>query len=127
MMITDAQVHIWRSFDPATRAVPLPPSFSSERLLAEMDKANVARAVLIPPGWERMETDEDRNNETSLQAAKRHPDRFAVIGLILAERPEGHALMDNWANRPRALMGIRVTFTAQDKRRDKPHHLRWTG
>ena len=49
--------------------------------LKEMDAAGVARVVIVPPSWEG-----DRN-DLALEAARLHPDRFAVMG-----RPPASAL-----------------------------------
>jgi len=76
MKIVDAQVHIWSSGTPSGhhRQVPV---FSAEELLMEMDAAGVDAAVIHPPvSW-----DPDAN-QTALDAAKRYPDRFAVLGQV---------------------------------------------
>jgi predicted TIM-barrel fold metal-dependent hydrolase len=108
MPITDAQVHIWAADTPerpwppghahrAHRPVP----FSEEDLIAEMDAAGVDRAVIVPPSWEG-----DRN-DLALAAARRHPDRFAVMGRPpVAERDP--LVLDGWRAQP-GMLGIRVT------------------
>jgi len=83
MMIIDSQVHIWAPETPEKpyakqdassphRSIPL----GHEELLREMDGAGVSRCVLVPPTWE------DDRNDTSLEAARRHPDRFRVMGKL---------------------------------------------
>lgn len=112
MTIIDSQVHIWAPETPAKpyarndaspphRPVPL----GHEELLGEMDDAGVERCVLVPPTWE------DDRNDTSLEAARLHPDRFAVMGKIKLHRPESRALMATWKNQPH-MLGIRMTFNA---------------
>jgi L-fuconolactonase len=112
MTIIDSQVHIWAPETPAKpyaredaspphRPVPL----GHEELLREMDGAGVERCVLVPPTWE------DDRNDTSLEAARLHPDRFAVMGKIKLHRPESRALMATWKNQP-YMLGIRMTFNA---------------
>ena len=112
MTIIDSQVHIWAPETPAKpyakvdaspphRPVPL----GHEELLGEMDGAGVERCVLVPPTWE------DDRNDTSLEAARLHPDRFAVMGKIKIHRPESRALMATWKNQPH-MLGIRMTFNA---------------
>ena len=112
MTIIDSQVHIWAPETPAKpyarndaspphRPVPL----GHEELLGEMDGAGVERCVLVPPTWE------DDRNDTSLEAARLHPDRFAVMGKIKLHRPESRALMATWKNQPH-MLGIRMTFNA---------------
>jgi predicted TIM-barrel fold metal-dependent hydrolase len=112
MMIIDSQVHIWAPETPEKpyakenaskphRPVPL----GHDELLREMDGAGVARCVLVPPTWE------DDRNDTSLEAARLHPDRFAVMGKIKIHRPESRALMASWTKQPH-MLGIRMTFNA---------------
>ena len=112
MLIVDSQVHIWAPPTPekpyATenaakphRSVPL----GHQELLREMDGSGVARCVLVPPTWEA-----DRN-DTSLEAARLHPDRFAVMGKITLTAPESRALMATWKSQPH-MLGIRLVFNA---------------
>jgi predicted TIM-barrel fold metal-dependent hydrolase len=112
MLIVDSQVHIWAPPTPekpyATenaakphRSVPL----GHQELLREMDGGGVARCVLVPPTWEA-----DRN-DTSLEAARLHPDRFAVMGKITLTAPESRALMATWKSQPH-MLGIRLVFNA---------------
>jgi predicted TIM-barrel fold metal-dependent hydrolase len=68
-----------------------------------MDAAGVQRCVLVPPTWEG-----DRN-DTSLEAARLHPDRFAVMGRMTINKPESRALMPTWKDQPH-MLGIRMAF-----------------
>ncbi len=111
MMIIDSQVHIWAPEtaekpyargDAATPHRPIP--LGHEELLREMDNAGVARCVLVPPTWEA-----DRN-DTSLEAARLHPDRFRVMGRLAVQKPESRALMATWTNQP-FMLGIRMVFS----------------
>jgi predicted TIM-barrel fold metal-dependent hydrolase len=70
-----------------------------------MDGGGVARCVLVPPTWEA-----DRN-DTSLEAARLHPDRFAVMGKIKLTAPESRALMATWKSQPH-MLGIRLVFNS---------------
>ena len=110
MMITDAQVHIWAPETPEKpyakseasqphRSIPL----GHDELLTEMDGAGVQRCVLVPPTWEA-----DRN-DTSLEAARLHPERFAVMGRIKINAPESRTLMSTWKHQPH-MLGIRMVF-----------------
>jgi L-fuconolactonase len=112
MMIIDSQVHIWapetpekpyakEDASPPHRSVPL----GSEELLREMDGAGVARCVLVPPTWE------DDRNDTSIEAARLHPDRFAIMGKVKIHRPESRELLPHWKDQPH-MLGIRMTFNA---------------
>lgn len=110
MLIIDSQVHIWAA---ATAEKPYATENASKphrdlplghaELLREMDGAGVARCVLVPPTWE------DDRNDTSLQAARLHPDRFAVMGRIKVTAPESRALMATWKQQPH-MLGIRMVF-----------------
>jgi len=72
-------------------------------VLAEMDRAGVDRAVIVPPSWEG-----DRN-DLALEAARQHPDRFAVMGRLALERPESRSLLADWRRQP-GMLGLRFTF-----------------
>jgi predicted TIM-barrel fold metal-dependent hydrolase len=110
MIIIDSQVHIWAPETPEKpyakgnasaphRAVPL----GHEELLREMDGAGVERCILVPPTWE------DDRNDTSLEAARLYPARFAVMGKIKIDQPESRALMATWKSQPH-MLGIRMVF-----------------
>src|SRR5919112_5324369 len=82
MKIVDAQVHIWGGGTPSGhhRQVPV---FTAEELLAEMDAAGVDAAVIHPPvSWD------PHSNELAIEAARRWPGRFAVLGQVPLDRPE---------------------------------------
>src|ERR1700716_2498545 len=110
MLIVDAQVHIWGADTPA-RPWPAsghgrahrPQPFSKDDLLREMAVAGVSRIVIVPPSWEG-----DRN-DLALEAARTHPDRFAVMGRIALEKPESRALVADWRKQP-GMLGMRFTF-----------------
>jgi len=116
MLIVDSQVHIWGA-DTAER--PWPPGrahqaqkpypVTKDIVLAEMDAAGVARAVIVPPSWEG-----DRN-DLALQAARLHGDRFAVMGRLAIERPESRALVARWKEQP-GMLGLRFTFHTEVQR-----------
>ena len=105
--IVDAQVHLWKANSPdypwAPGAQPqLPEPFTIERALPLMDEAGVDRVVVVPPGLNDV-------NTYALEAAKRYPDRFAVMGRIPLEDPKSAALLPKWKEQP-GMLGVRVTF-----------------
>ena len=110
MTIIDSQVHIWA---PETAEKPYAKENASkphrqvalghDELLREMDGAGVARCVLVPPTWEA-----DRN-DTSLDAARLHPDRVAVMGRLSLTKPESRSLIAAWKQQPH-MLGIRMVF-----------------
>lgn len=115
--VTDAQVHIWAADTPDR---PWPPDghtwahrstpFGADDLLAEMDAAGVDRAVLVPPSFEG-----DRN-DLVLAAARRHPERFAVMGRIAVTHPAAADHLAELAAQP-GLLGVRLTFHRPGTRR----------
>jgi len=107
-MIVDAQVHLWKAESPDWPWVPgrkpqLPEPFTIEKLLALMDEAGVDRAVIVPPSWPG-----DRN-DYGLEAAQRHPNRFAVMGRVPITKPESAELLPKWREQP-GMLGARLTF-----------------
>jgi len=107
-MIVDSQVHLWKAETPDWPWVPgrkaqLPEPFTIEKLVSMMDEAGVDRAVIVPPSWPG-----DRN-DYGLEAARRYPGRFAVMGRIAIEKPRSAALLPNWRGQP-GMLGIRLTF-----------------
>lgn len=107
-MIVDAQVHLWKAETPDWTWLPgakpqLPEPFTIERLLPMMDDAGVSRAVLVPPSWVG-----DRN-DYALEAAKRYPDRFGVMGRISLKDPQSAALLPKWREQP-GMLGVRLIF-----------------
>jgi predicted TIM-barrel fold metal-dependent hydrolase len=106
--IVDAQVHLWKAPTPDWPWVPgrkpqLPEPFLIERLLGLMDEAGVDRAVIVPPSWPG-----DRN-DYGLEAAQRHPDRFAVMGRLPVQDPKSAALLPDW-KKQKGMLGVRLTF-----------------
>ena len=106
--IVDAQVHLWKAETLDWQWVPgrkpqLPEPFTIEKLVPLMDEAGVARVVIVPPSWPG-----DRN-DYALEAVKRHPGRFAVMGRIPLENPKSADLLPKWKEQP-GMLGVRVTF-----------------
>lgn len=110
MTITDAQAHIWEAESPERPWLPGGRSFAhgdrypAEELLAEMDKAGIDRAVLVPPSFEG-----DRN-DVCLAAAAEHPDRFRVMGRLSLTSPASRGVLAHWREQP-GMLGIRLTFS----------------
>ena len=106
--IVDAQVHLWKAESPDWPWVPgmkpqMPEPFTMEKLVPLMDEAGVDRAVIVPPSWPG-----DRN-DYGIEAAKRYPNRFAVMGRIPLKNPESAVLLPRWKEQP-GMLGVRVTF-----------------
>lgn len=115
MEIIDAQVHIWppeapdRPWIETAHLFNHGAEFSTERLLKEMDAAGVDAAVLVPPSFEG-----DRN-DYCLEAARQHPDRFAVMGRISVTDPASRGLFARWREQP-GMLGVRLTFSLFESR-----------
>src|ERR671914_1993643 len=106
-MIADAQVHLWKADTPdwpwVSGAKPqLPEPMTIERVLPLMDEAGVDRVVIVPPALN------DRN-DYALEAAKRYPNRFGVMGRIALQDPKSAALLPIWKEQP-GMLGVRLTF-----------------
>src|SRR5471030_1246523 len=108
MMICDAQVHIWGANTPErpwpSRAEPhRETAFGKDELLGDMDKAGVDRVVIVPPSWEG-----DRN-DLGIDAAKSHPNRFAIMGRFDPDAPGAKDKVADWKQQP-GMLGMRFTF-----------------
>lgn len=102
--IVDAQVHIWSGGKP-TPAQRQQPVFK-EQMLNEMADAGVERAIIVPTSWD------PQGNQTALEAAKTHPDRFAVMGLLDIAQPQNAAVIDTWKQQP-GMLGVRLFLATQ--------------
>jgi predicted TIM-barrel fold metal-dependent hydrolase len=107
-MIVDSQVHLWKAESDDWKWVPgrkpqLPEPFTIEKLVPLMDEAGVDRCVIVPPSWPG-----DRN-DYGLEAARRYPGRFAVMGRIPLQDPNSAKLLPTWREQP-GMLGVRVTF-----------------
>jgi predicted TIM-barrel fold metal-dependent hydrolase len=107
MQIVDAQVHIWSS------GTPLAPHrevshFSKDEMLSEMAEAGVNGALIHPPGWD------PQSNEVAVDAARAHPDQFAILGYIPPDQPESRALLDTWKSRP-GMLGLRYALVRPEQ------------
>jgi L-fuconolactonase len=101
MIIVDAQVRLWGPDTPQRPWLPggatlalRPEPLGKDKLLDEMDAAGVNRVVIVPPSWE------GNCNDLALEAARLHPDRFAIMGRLAVERPESRPLVDGWRKQP---------------------------
>lgn len=90
MLVVDAQARIWSSGAPSGRHRQTP-AFAAEEPLAEMDAAGVDAAVIHPPAsWE------PDSNGLAVDAARRWPRRFAVLGQVPLDRPEEGRAARGW-------------------------------
>jgi predicted TIM-barrel fold metal-dependent hydrolase len=110
MLIVDAQIHIWRNSKPSPvhRQVT---DFTAGDALKAMDEAGVDAAVIHPPSWD------PNANELAVEAARQHPNRFAILGNFPLDRPESRTLIDGWKGRP-GMLGLRFALL-------QPHQQTW--
>ena len=87
----------------------LPVPLDAETLIGLMDEAGVGRAVLVPPSL-----DGDRN-DLCLAAAEAHPDRFAVMGRLLLDKPYAPTRLAEMKSR-KHMLGVRLTFHRDNDR-----------
>src|ERR1700732_4558765 len=109
-IIVDSQVHLWLGqapdrHGPADVPAPahLPYPFTYDKLLPLMDEAGVDRVVIVPPSWE------GERNDHALEAARKYPNRFAVMGRILLDDPQSPGRLATWKQQP-GMLGVRHTF-----------------
>ena len=106
--IVNSQVHLWKAESEDWKWVPgmkpqLPEPFTIEKLVPLMDEAGVNQVVVVPPSWPG-----DRN-DYALEAAKRYPDRFRVMGRIPLKDPKSAEMLPKWKQQ-KGMLGVRLTF-----------------
>jgi len=123
MLIVDSQVHIWAANTPERPWAPggkphRPEPFGKNELLQEMKSAGVDRVVIVPPSLDRT------RNDLALEAARSHPDRFAVMGKIDAAAPESRGGLATWREQP-GMLGLRFNFKKNMERLSNPDYMGW--
>jgi predicted TIM-barrel fold metal-dependent hydrolase len=106
MIIIDSQVHVWPPDRPDRRLGPGHDErtpYSYEQLRADMDRAGVHRAILVPPSIDR------NRNDYAVEAVRKYPDRFAVMGKVALETGAGKDVLKGWRDQP-GMLGVRLTF-----------------
>jgi predicted TIM-barrel fold metal-dependent hydrolase len=109
-LIVDAQIHLWKAESEDQKWVPgatpqLPWPFTIESAISMMNEAGVDRAVIVPPSWPG-----DRN-DYALEAVKRFPGRFAVMGKLPLQDPKALELLPKWREQ-QGMLGVRVIFNS---------------
>ena len=98
MLIVDAQIHLWGKGTPSAHHRQEP--YSAEQAIAGMDDAGVDRALIHPVLW-----DPD-SNELAVEAVRKYPDRFAIMGWFYLDDPQRSDLVTHWKERP-GMVGLR--------------------
>src|SRR5437764_1403563 len=111
MPIVDSQIHIWEDarMSPQHRQIP---TYSMDDALKEMAEAGVDAAVIHPPS-----TLGEKVNELAVEAVRRYPDKFCILGHFDLQSPDREAIVTNWRQRP-GMLGFRFTF-------NQPHQQSW--
>ena len=116
MEIVDSQVHIW---GPDTPGRPWRPSghlhvqratpVTAGEVIGWMDDAGIGAAVIVPPSWEG-----DRN-DLAIDAARRYPGRFAVMGRVDPDAPGLRESLAAWRSQP-GMLGVRLALHTPELR-----------
>jgi L-fuconolactonase len=99
MGIVDAHVHLFAAGGALHGTAP---RFTGEQALAVMAEVGVEAAILVTPSIA------GNDNGDVLEAARRYPDRFGVIGRIDAGAPDLDERLATWRRQP-GMLGPRVT------------------
>jgi predicted TIM-barrel fold metal-dependent hydrolase len=110
MLIVDAQIHLWKNSKPNPNHRQVP-DYTADDALKEMGEGGVEAAVIHPPGWD------PNANAIAVDAARRHPTRFAILGNFPLDRPESRSLIDGWKSQP-GMLGLRFALL-------QPHQQTW--
>ena len=112
MKIIDAQIHIWsQTVTPPSGLHRKVAKFTAEEALKEMDEAGVDAALIHPPySWD------PTSNQLALDAARKYPDRFAVMGQFPLDDPESRKRIHGWRNQP-GMMGLRWALLYPDQQK----------
>jgi predicted TIM-barrel fold metal-dependent hydrolase len=112
MKIIDAQVHIWsQTVIPPGGGHRQVSSLTAEELLAEMDEAGVDAGLIHPPAsWD------PTSGALAIEAARKYPDRFAIMGQFPPENPDNVRLIPGWRNQT-GMMGLRWALLYGDQPR----------
>jgi len=111
MLIIDAQIHIWTGHKPTNPNHRQVNDFTAADVLKEMDEAGVNAAVIHPPGWD------PNSNALAIEAARRHPNRFAILGNFPLDKPESRTGIDRMKGQP-GMLGLRFALI-------QPHQKTW--
>lgn len=107
-VVVDTQIHLWKASTPELpwlqgQKPPFPDPFTYERFLAMMDEHGIDRAIIAPPNLTGL------RNDYALEAARRHPNRFAVMGRVDTRNPKEASRLPKWKEQP-GMLGLRLSF-----------------
>src|ERR1700759_1903921 len=115
MKIIDAQVHLWsQNINPPVSKHRQIQRFSAEERLAEMAEAGVGGALIHPPfSWD------PTSNALSIEACKKYPDRFAIMGQFPPGDRSNEKLIATWRQQP-GMVGLRWSMFYYDQPLELP-------
>ena len=109
MQIVDAQIHLWSSGLPSNLSHRQVTSFSSEEAIKMMDESGVDAAVIHLVHW-------DPNcHQVALEAVKKYPRRFAMLGELPLTDPAAKDLIANLTDQPN-MLGLRYVLLNDPER-----------
>jgi predicted TIM-barrel fold metal-dependent hydrolase len=111
MLIVDSQIHLWQNGKMSAHHRQVP-TYSIDDALAGMVSAGVDAAVIHPPSALG-----EAVNALAVEAARRHPDRFCILGHFDLQSPDRETIVARWRERP-GMLGFRFTF-------NQPHQKAW--
>jgi predicted TIM-barrel fold metal-dependent hydrolase len=111
MLIVDSQIHLWENAKMPHHHLQVP-TYSVDDALKAMAAAGVDCAVIHPPSMLG-----EPVNVQAVDAAKKHPDKFCILGHFDLKSPDGEKIVANWRQRP-GMLGFRFTF-------NQPHQKAW--
>jgi predicted TIM-barrel fold metal-dependent hydrolase len=82
---------------------------SAEEVIGWMDAGGISAAVIVPPSWEGDRTD------LALEAVRRYPGRFAVMGRIDPHAPGLREGLASWRSQP-GMLGVRLALHTEELR-----------
>ena len=100
MRLIDSQIHLFAPGDQEFATRMLQHWMSAEEVVAEMDQVGVMRAYLVPGNA--------AGNPACVEATRRWPERFRVMGIVGLDKPASRELMANWEQS--GFLGVRLTF-----------------
>lgn len=113
MQIVDSQIHLWENaiMPPPHRQID---SYTVEDVVRDMEEAGVDAAVIHPPESLAGQLDV---NELSVDAVRKYPNKFCILGYFDLRSPEGLDIVKNWRSRP-GMLGFRYILR-------KPYQKTW--
>ena len=110
-LVVDSQLHLWQNSRMTAHHRQVP-TYSYDDALAEMRLAGVDCAVLHPPS-----SLGEAANSYAVEAARKHPDRFCVLGHFDLARPDRESVVAHWREQP-GMLGLRFAL-------NQPHQQAW--